>query len=87
MFITNSKSIQCFVVGSKFNLRFICEVTVSGHNYVGVGNSTNKKDAQGNASKDYLLYLTRQGLVSYDSLPSVSSFILLVKPIIITIIH
>ncbi|XP_029345786.1 dosage compensation regulator [Acyrthosiphon pisum] len=56
--------------GSKFNLRFICEVTVGGHNYVGVGNSTNKKDAQGNASKDYLLYLTRQGLVSTDSLPS-----------------
>ncbi|XP_060872355.1 dosage compensation regulator [Metopolophium dirhodum] len=56
--------------GSKFNLRFICEVTVGGHNYVGVGNSTNKKDAQGNASKDYLLYLTRQGLVSTDSLPT-----------------
>jgi len=56
--------------GTKFNLRFICEVTVSGHNYVGVGNSTNKKDAQGNASKDYLLYLTRQGLVPTDSLPS-----------------
>ncbi|XP_022167135.1 dosage compensation regulator [Myzus persicae] len=55
--------------GTKFNIRFICEVTVSGHNYVGVGNSTSKKDAQGNASKDYLLYLTRQGLVSADSLP------------------
>lgn len=55
--------------GTKFNLRFICEVTVSGHNYVGVGNSTNKKDAQGNASKDYLLYLTRQGLVSANSIP------------------
>ncbi|XP_027854548.2 dosage compensation regulator isoform X1 [Aphis gossypii] len=56
--------------GTKFNLRFICEVTVSGHNYVGVGNSTNKKDAQGNASKDFLLYLTRQGLVSADSIPN-----------------
>ncbi|CAI6362148.1 unnamed protein product [Macrosiphum euphorbiae] len=54
--------------GSK-NIRFICEVTVGGHNYVGVGNSTNKKDAQGNASKDYILYLIRQGLVSTDSLP------------------
>jgi len=64
-----------FILGSKFNLRFICEVTVDGHNYVGVGNSTNKKYAQGNASKDYLLYLTRQGLVSTDSLPSVSSLI------------
>lgn len=58
--------------GSKFCPRFICEVAVTGHNYVGVGNSTNKKDAQGNASKDFLLYLIRQGLVSAESLPSVS---------------
>lgn len=45
-----------------------------GHNYVGVGNSTNKKDAQGNASKDFLMYLTRQGLLSSNSIPSVSLF-------------
>jgi len=51
---------------------------VTGHNYVGVGNSTNKKDAQGNASKDFLMYLIRQGLVSNDSLPSVSFLILLI---------
>lgn len=75
MFITNYRNFEYFISGSKFNLRFICEVTVGGHNYVGVGNSTNKKDAQGNASKDYLSYLTRQGLVSADSLPSVSSLI------------
>lgn len=68
-----------FFLGNKFNIRFICEVTIAGHNYVGVGNSTSKKDAQGNASKDYLLYLTRQGLVSTDSLPSVSLLILLIK--------
>lgn len=61
--------------GSKFSLRFICEVSVVGHNYVGVGNSTNKKDAQGNASKDFLMYLTRQGVLSSDSIPSVSLFI------------
>jgi len=73
MLVTNYRNIEYLTLGTKFNLRFICEVTVSGHNYVGVGNSTNKKDAQGNASKDYLLYLTRQGLVSTDSLPSVSS--------------
>lgn len=60
------------LLGTKFSPRFICEVAVTGHNYVGVGNSTNKKDAQGNASKDFLLYLTRQGLVSAESLPSVS---------------
>ncbi|XP_008183325.1 ATP-dependent RNA helicase A-like [Acyrthosiphon pisum] len=51
---------------------FICEVTVTGHNYIGVGNSTNKKLAQANASKDYLLYLTKEGLISIDTyfLPS-----------------
>lgn len=61
--------------GSKFSLRFICEVSVMGHNYVGVGNSTNKKDAQGNASKDFLMYLTRQGVLSSDSIPCVNLFI------------
>lgn len=61
-----------FILGTKFSLRFICEVSVTGHNYVGVGNSTNKKDAQGNASKDFLMYLIRQGLVSSDALPPVS---------------
>lgn len=69
------KDICILSLGNKFSIRFICEVTVSGHNYVGVGNSTNKKDAQGNASKDYLSYLIRQGLVSADALPSVSLLI------------
>jgi len=75
MLIINYINVEFFILGSKFNVRFICEVTVGGNNYVGVGNSTNKKDAQGNASKDFLLYLTRQGLVSADSIPSVSSLI------------
>lgn len=67
------KHIPSFLLlGTKYSLRFICEVSVTGHNYVGVGNSTNKKDAQGNAAKDYLSYLIRQGLVSADSIPSVS---------------
>ncbi|CAI6371263.1 unnamed protein product [Macrosiphum euphorbiae] len=56
--------------GSEYKLQFICEVTVTGHNYIGLGNSNKKKSAQLDASKDYLLYLTRQGLVSTDSLPS-----------------
>jgi ATP-dependent RNA helicase A len=68
---------SCFLFpGTKFSLRFICEVSVTGHNYVGVGNSTNKKDAQGNASKDFLSYLIRQGFVTADSLPSVCSEII-----------
>lgn len=65
-------------LGTKFGYRFMCEVSVTGHNYVGVGNSTNKKDAQGNASKDFLLYLTRQGMVTVDSLPSVSILIMVI---------
>lgn len=70
---------SCFLFqGSKFSPRFICEVSVTGHNYVGVGNSTNKKDAQGNASKDFLSYLMRQGFVTADSLPPVCSIIIYV---------
>lgn len=67
------RNIYFYFLGTKFSIRFICEVSVTGHNYIGVGNSTNKKDAQGNASKDFLSYLTRQGLVSADSLPAVST--------------
>lgn len=32
-----------------------------GYTYVACGNSTNKKDAQTNAAKDFLMFLTRQG--------------------------
>jgi len=70
-------NVWLLLIGTKYNIRFICEVSVTGHNYVGVGNSTNKRDAQGNASKDYLSYLIRQGLVSASSLPPVSFFVLL----------
>ncbi|XP_050532289.1 ATP-dependent RNA helicase A protein [Daktulosphaira vitifoliae] len=56
--------------GNKFGQRFMCELSVSTYNYVGIGNSTNKKDAQSNASKDFLLFLIRQGAVSADSLPN-----------------
>ncbi|XP_050427766.1 dosage compensation regulator [Adelges cooleyi] len=55
--------------GNKFGQRFICELSVPGYNYVGAGNSTNKKDAQANASKDFLQFLIRQGAISADSLP------------------
>jgi len=76
MFITNYRHFEYFILGSEYKrLQFICKVTVTGHNYIGLGNSNKKKSAQLDASKDYLLYLTRQGLVSTDSLPSVSSLI------------
>lgn len=40
-----------------------------GFDYVGAGNSTNKKDAQGNAAKDYVNYLVRTERVNPDDVP------------------
>lgn len=45
--------------GPKHRQRFLCEIRVPGYDYVAVGNSTNKKDAQKNASMDFLQYLLR----------------------------
>ncbi|XP_017779033.1 PREDICTED: dosage compensation regulator [Nicrophorus vespilloides] len=56
--------------GPKHRQRFLCEVRIDGHNYVGVGNSTNKKDAQSNAAKDFVNYLVRQGHVHAKDLPN-----------------
>ncbi|KAF6200626.1 hypothetical protein GE061_005069 [Apolygus lucorum] len=56
--------------GPKHRQRFLCEVRVQGHNYVGAGNSTTKKDAQSNAAKDFVQYLVRQGVVSASDVPS-----------------
>lgn len=58
------------LLGPKHRQRFLCEVRVSGHTYVGAGNSTNKKDAQSNAAKDFVSYLVRQGLVSKNEVPA-----------------
>ena len=33
------------------------------------GNSTNKKDAQTNAAKDFLLYLVRNGDITQEEIP------------------
>ncbi|CAL1277874.1 unnamed protein product [Larinioides sclopetarius] len=55
--------------GSKQRQRFLCEVTVPGFDYVGVGNSTNKKDAQTNAARDFLLYLVRAGRIAQSEVP------------------
>ena len=42
---------------------------VSGFDYVGAGNSTNKKDAMGNASRDFISYLVRNGHVNRNDVP------------------
>lgn len=64
------------ISGPKHRQRFLCEVRVPGHNYVGAGNSSNKKDAQFNAAKDFVQYLVRQGVVSGDEVPQDVSYTL-----------
>ncbi|XP_076767184.1 dosage compensation regulator mle [Xylocopa sonorina] len=67
----NSKDPQFDVrpTGPKHRQRFLCELRVPGFDYVGAGNSTNKKDAQGNAAKDYVNYLVRTGHVNQNDVP------------------
>lgn len=48
----------------------MCELRVGGFDYVGVGNSTNKKDAQGNASRDFVNYLVRLGHLKTEDVPA-----------------
>ncbi|XP_069700585.1 dosage compensation regulator mle [Periplaneta americana] len=56
--------------GPKHRQRFLCEARVEGFDYVGAGNSTNKKDAQSNAARDFVQYLVRQALVNPKDLPT-----------------
>ncbi|XP_072275880.1 ATP-dependent RNA helicase A isoform X2 [Pyxicephalus adspersus] len=56
--------------GNKNRQKFLCEVRVDGYNYTGMGNSTNKKDAQSNAARDFVNYLVRIGEVRSDEVPS-----------------
>ncbi|XP_057712948.1 ATP-dependent RNA helicase A isoform X1 [Corythoichthys intestinalis] len=51
--------------------RFMCEVRVDGFNYTGMGNSTNKKDAQANAARDFVNFLVRAGQMNAAEVPSV----------------
>ncbi|XP_064520167.1 ATP-dependent RNA helicase A isoform X5 [Pseudopipra pipra] len=45
-------------------------VRVEGFNYVGMGNSTNKKDAQSNAARDFINYLVRVNEMKKDEVPA-----------------
>lgn len=56
--------------GPKHRQRFLCEVRVDPCSYVAVGNSTNKKDAEKNASRDYVNYLVREGKLHPKDVPS-----------------
>lgn len=47
----------------------MCEVRVDGYTYVGAGNSVTKKEAQKNASRDFINYLVRSGEVNATEVP------------------
>uniref|UniRef100_A0A182M585 RNA helicase n=1 Tax=Anopheles culicifacies TaxID=139723 RepID=A0A182M585_9DIPT len=55
--------------GPKHRQRFLCEVRIAGIDYIGVGNSTNKKDSEKNASQDFVSYLVRIGRIAEDAVP------------------
>lgn len=56
-------------LGPRHRQRFLCEVRVDTISYVGAGNSTTKKEAQMNASRDFVNYLTRTGQVKHSEVP------------------
>ncbi|XP_068147673.1 dosage compensation regulator mle isoform X1 [Drosophila tropicalis] len=56
--------------GPKHRQRFLCEVRVEQCPYVAVGNSTNKKDAEKNASRDFVNYLVRMGKLKAEDVPA-----------------
>lgn len=73
MWVKNA--LKIIISGRKQAPRFLCEVRVTGHSYVGVGNSTTKKEAQFNAARDFVQYLIRQGAVNENEVPAdVSNF-------------
>uniref|UniRef100_A0A3Q3ICP9 RNA helicase n=1 Tax=Monopterus albus TaxID=43700 RepID=A0A3Q3ICP9_MONAL len=56
--------------GNKNRQKFMCEVRVDGFSYIGMGNSTNKKDAQTNAARDFVNYLVRVGEMNPAEVPA-----------------
>ncbi|XP_021562871.1 ATP-dependent RNA helicase A [Carlito syrichta] len=67
--ITPSYEIRA--VGNKNRQKFMCEVQVEGYNYTGMGNSTNKKDAQSNAARDFVNYLVRINEIKSEEVPAI----------------
>uniref|UniRef100_A0A8C4NDB0 DRBM domain-containing protein n=2 Tax=Eptatretus burgeri TaxID=7764 RepID=A0A8C4NDB0_EPTBU len=55
--------------GNKMRQKFTCEVRVESFSYTGMGNSTNKKDAQTNAARDFVNYLVRIGEMKQEDVP------------------
>lgn len=51
-------------------LCFYLQIRVKGFSYVGMGNSTTKKDAQSNAARDFVSYLVRVNEMKRDEIPA-----------------
>uniref|UniRef100_A0A8C9QX28 DExH-box helicase 9 n=1 Tax=Spermophilus dauricus TaxID=99837 RepID=A0A8C9QX28_SPEDA len=51
----------------------LLKVRVEGFNYTGMGNSTNKKDAQSNAARDFVNYLVRINEVKSEEVPAMGT--------------
>uniref|UniRef100_A0A914H0Z7 RNA helicase n=1 Tax=Globodera rostochiensis TaxID=31243 RepID=A0A914H0Z7_GLORO len=56
--------------------RFICQLTVAGINYVGLGNSTSKKESQANAARDFGHFLVREGFINASEIPQLQIHII-----------
>ncbi|KAJ8672784.1 hypothetical protein QAD02_004044 [Eretmocerus hayati] len=67
---TTEPNFEVRPTGPKHRQRFLCELRVNGYDYVAVGNSTNKKDSQGNASRDFINYLVRTGKINAQDVPA-----------------
>lgn len=68
-------------VGNKNRQKFMCEVRVEGYNYIGMGNSTNKKDAQSNAARDFVNYLVRINEVKSEEVPAIGKIMVELGPL------
>lgn len=59
-----------FLVTGTHKILFSLKVRVEGYSYIGMGNSTNKKDAQTNAARDFVNYLVRTKEINASDVPS-----------------
>ena len=55
--------------GPQHRQRFLCELRVPSFDYVGAGNSSNKKDAMANAARDFCSFLVRTGQLAQHEVP------------------
>ena len=62
--------------GKNNKTRFKSEVRVDGFAYIGIGNSTSKKDSQSNAALDFCQFLVRSGMLNQKDIPAMVKLII-----------